>query len=375
MIHPPFCPNPKCSHHLTKRIRSTAWFRTAGNYSTKAFGKVRRFQCVDCKKYFSEQTFSIDYFAKKQFSYHRLLEHLYTTSSIRDIARSFQVKPDTVLNKLSRLARNATVLLSRVNTSFASSEHLVADGFESFCVSQYFPNNFNLLAGKDSQYLYWFDYVTLRRKGRMTDEQRERREELEKQFKADPKGIRKSFDYLLDVVAHTVCDSSSLSTDLYTDEHGTYKAAVKSDMILKCLKEQKRFKHVRVSSKAPRTTSNPLFAVNYLDRQIRKDMAEHVRETVCFARNVNRSMDRMVLYLTYHNFKKPFREQAGKMHSHAEEAGIATAELKKLSAGFYINRWFQTRDRLEGTLKKVWFREFETPLKKTKEYIPSYVSP
>jgi len=37
-----------------------------------------------------------------------------------------------------------------------------ADGFESFCVSQYFPNNIQLLVGSDSQHVYQIDYATIR---------------------------------------------------------------------------------------------------------------------------------------------------------------------------------------------------------------------
>ncbi len=68
-----------------------------------------------------------------------------------------------------------------------------------------------------------------------------------------------------------------------------------------------RLIHRRVDSRAPRTTSNPLFPVNYMDREFRKDLAEHVRETVRFARNVNHSMERLWVYLLSHNLFKRFR--------------------------------------------------------------------
>ena len=51
---------------------------------------------------------------------------------------------------------------------------------------------------------------------------------------------------------------------------------------LKALKAQGRYRHLRVSSRVPRTRLNPLFAVNYIDRQLRKDLDEHVRETCVF---------------------------------------------------------------------------------------------
>jgi hypothetical protein len=57
---------------------------------------------------------------------------------------------------------------------------LVSDGFESFCRSQLFPHAIHLLCGARSQYLFVADYATLRRKGRMTEEQKRMREALEK---------------------------------------------------------------------------------------------------------------------------------------------------------------------------------------------------
>ncbi|MFP4564035.1 MAG: hypothetical protein ACLFRY_12085 [Spirochaetia bacterium] len=41
---------------------------------------------------------------------------------------------------------------------------------------------------------------------------------------------------------------------------------------------------------------NPLFPVNYLDRQIRKDNSNHLRKTVQFSRDVDSRMERMAVY-------------------------------------------------------------------------------
>jgi len=35
------------------------------------------------------------------------------------------------------------------------------DGFESFCVSQYFPDNYNILVGRDSRFVCQWNYTTL----------------------------------------------------------------------------------------------------------------------------------------------------------------------------------------------------------------------
>ncbi|MCX7788486.1 MAG: hypothetical protein N2442_12415 [Spirochaetes bacterium] len=56
-------------------------------------------------------------------------------------------------------------------------------------------------------------------------------------------------------------------------------------------------------SRRARTRSNPLFAVNYLDREVRKDAANHVRETTRGSRNVKDLMNRLALNQVVHNYR------------------------------------------------------------------------
>ena len=372
MKRPPFCPRPTCPFH-TAAPPSKAWYHAAGWYDTRAFGEVERFRCKLCGKYFSTQTFSIDYYSKRTICYSRLYKHLITTSSIRDIARDFSVSVDVVLNKLSRLSRNCIGALQQLQREVRLNEHLAADGFESFTVSQFFPCHINLLAGMHSQLVYWFDYVTLRRKGRMTKEQRQQRSELEELFRADPKGIERSFGRLAGMLSHLICDGKRQTVILATDEHPAYHRALNIHFSLRALHAQRRFSRLLVSSKQPRTRMNPLFAVNYLDRQIRKDMAEHVRETVCFGRNVNRALDRMTVYLTYHNLRKPYREVRGDLRTHAEVAGVSERRVRSICYGMLSRRAFISKVKPEGRYRRMWLREYVTPLKRREEYRPLHI--
>ena len=369
---PLFCPNPLCPNHSPERKESAGWFTPNGTYSTRAFGTVQRFRCLSCGRGFSEQTFSIDYYAKRTLPYGELFHMLYTTSSIRDMARAFRVKPDTVLNKLSRLARNCLERLVKLNDMVRLQENLVADGFENFTVSQFFPCSINFLVGKRSQFVYWFDYVTLRRKGRMTEDQKARREELEHRFRADPKGIERSFEALSLACARYVSSGDRPKIFLYTDEHGTYNRVLTKSVVPKTLVKHGRIEHIRIPSKRARTVMNPLFSVNYIDRQLRKDVAECVRETVCFGKNISRCIDRLVVYLTYHNLYKPFREQKKLFYSHACAAGIPEDTVKGMTEGLFTERSFLGEKGIDGPYRKAWLRDYVTPLKKKEEYLPHF---
>jgi len=83
----PFCPNPECALH---QHAEGQWFLHAGYHSTKAFGKVARFRCRMCKKTFSTQSFSLDYYAKKRVSYWELMAHHCASESLRALSRIFR---------------------------------------------------------------------------------------------------------------------------------------------------------------------------------------------------------------------------------------------------------------------------------------------
>ena len=78
---------------------------------------------------------------------------------------------------------------------------------------------------------------------------------------------------------------------MYTDEKEQYRRALDEDPFTCRLKVTDSFSHTTINSKEPRTVMNELFSVNYLDREVRKDVPEYRRETVCvtFRNQCNRA--------------------------------------------------------------------------------------
>ena len=116
---------------------------------------------------------------------------------------------------------------------------------------------------------------------------------------------------------------------------------------LAALRDEGRILHRTVSSRAARTRANPLFPVNYLDRELRKDLHEHVRESVCFGRNVNRQMERLSLYLWWHNYMKRHRAR-GPARSHAAVAGYDLKLVEKGLLSIWDRRAWLTRIELDA---------------------------
>ncbi|MBL8968132.1 MAG: hypothetical protein JNG85_14090, partial [Spirochaetaceae bacterium] len=80
---PPFCPRPGCEHHREAPGFRYHAYKPRGAYATKAIGPVPRFRCTACGKTFSNQTFSVDYYAKRVVDYENLAGRLSSCECLR----------------------------------------------------------------------------------------------------------------------------------------------------------------------------------------------------------------------------------------------------------------------------------------------------
>jgi transposase-like protein len=353
---------------VKNKPRRGSWYQRDGTYASKCQGKrVQRFICKRCGKKFSTQTFSLDYGVKKRIPYRRVFDQINSGSGIRFLARNLGVTDKVITNRISRLARQAIGIHALLKNDFHLTEDLAADGFESFTWSQYFPNNIHLAVGKESQYLYGIDYAHIRRKGRMTEKQKLRRETLEKRWKAPPGDISASFARLVRHILRYRKENEGDPPVLYTDEKQEYRQV---------LKGVEGIRHLTISSHAARTVRNDLFAVNYYDREIRKDQSNHTRETVEFSRDVNNAMDRLWMYSAYHNYLKPYRtgRNGGKMPTHAECAGIPPGSILRVWKSFFTRRFFAGHLDLSDSQWYSWYRCYATPLKREVPWYPRYAA-
>ena len=109
--------------------------------------------------------------------------------------------------------------------------------------------------------------------------------------------------------------------------------------------------HTTISSKAARTRTNPLFSSDYSERELRKDQANHRRETECFSRNVANMMNRL---------------------THGEVPGISKEAIAYKRALLFRVRAFLSRAYIPALASRLWMRAFRTPLKKKADYLPKY---
>ena len=362
---PAFCPNTVCQNH--HHPHGKRWYKPFGWYDTKAHGKVKRYACRRCGKSFSEQTFRLSYYLHLNINFKDLFYRISACEGVRAMARYFQVTDKVIANRVGRLARQVMGVMAGLRVGFECREALAADGFESFIHSQYSPNNIHHLIGKTSQYVHACDLAHLRRKGRMTEYQKRKRERLEQGEKSLSGEIYTSFERICHTIREIAGNTERI--DLHTDEKREYRAVLVAHRYI-----DGKVWHLTTSSRKARTFRNPLWAVNYYDRELRKDQAAHVRETTRWSQETNNCMERLYVYAGYHNFFKPFRIKQRDTRSHAEVAGFDKKRLMGLLGSFFTRRFFFSRLQLSISEWLVWLRGHWTPFRPGYQSLPAYVT-
>ncbi len=321
-----YCPNRECRNH-NYPPQEDSWIRKKGFVTTKREGKVQRYQCRSCLTTFSLSYFSINYYTHRKLSYPRLLNHLVSCSGIRDMARAMNCSPGLITNRITRLSKSITSVCAKKNYELELFESVAADGLENFILSQYFPTNVNILVGQKSQFIYTFNAYHFKRKGACTINQKKRKSEIYAAALFEKRAASNRFREILDYLSEKADRSPIKSVFLDTDEHPVYYYQIKNHKAL-----SPKIYHRRTNSRAERNYQNKLFPCNYIDRQIRKDLAEYMRETVQFGRDMNNSIDRFTCYCFWHNFLKPYRinRKGRKYEHHSQAAGFTMNEIKKI---------------------------------------------
>jgi len=340
-FRPPFCPRPDCRGHWG----ATNWsYRKAGfHFRKRRPFRVQRYNCRLCNASFSFQSFQVSYWKKRPDLLAPVFLRVLACSAYRQIARELGVSHTTVMGIAAHLGRHSLLFQEQLLRKLKLDEPVVADGFETFEYSQYFPFHFNVAVGAESHFLYRFTDSPLRRKGRMTARQKARREMLEKTVgRPDPKAIEKEMAELLRLLPEG-------RIDLRTDEHPAYPRAVR--------RSGRSVTHSVTSSKQARTTGNPLFPVNLMDLLIRHSSSNHKRETIAFSKRRQNAVEKLAILQVWRNFLKSFSERK----QDATPAMRLGLTKRKLTVRKVMEeRLFVTRIGLPVRLRSYYFRNTVT---------------
>jgi transposase-like protein len=312
---PPFCPNPGCRFHHGPTT-SWRWVR-AGFFSRRAAPqRIQRFRCGHCGRYFSSQTFRTDYWLKAPELLSECFHAMTHCTGFRQLARKHECSPQTILGQVRRLGRHCQLVHERLRPKGEFAESLALDGLRTFEYSQYHPSEFHLLVGRASHFVYGFTHSELRRSGSMTARQRARRGELERAHgRPDPRSVEREVARLVGIAA-----AGATRLVLHSDEHHAYPRAFSR-------LEGLRVEQHTISSRAARTTANPLWVINLLDGLIRHSCANHKRETIAFSKATGSAIARMWVLVVWRNHLKWCSERR-RADTPAMRVGVCTKRLK-----------------------------------------------
>ena len=293
---PPFCPNEKCKHH--NRLPEQWHYKLFGTYRRLSDNrKIQRFRCRSCKRTFSTQTFSTTYWQKQPHLDAKVFTMVANGMCNRQIARELGVDPVTANRKIERLGRHCLLFLMRELRTAPAAREIVFDGFETFELSQYFPFHHNVAVEKGTDFILFFNDSELRRKGRMTDTQKRRRQELERKHgRPDPKAIEKAITELLSVVI-----DGHHRVKVYTDDHHQYRKPIQ--------RYRGVIDHSVIPGKQHRDKNNSLWEINLFDRFFRHSNANHTRETLAWSKRRQSSTDRLAIFAVWRNYMNGRRQK------------------------------------------------------------------
>ena len=343
---PPFCPNPKCPHHNLSGL-PFPYKRIGYFWRHQPPFRIQRFACRTCGRTFSTQTFSQTYWQKRPDLDPLIFMKTAGCMSNRQIARDLQVAPSTIDRHIARLGRHCMLFHLLQLEGRHDFDRSVVDGFESFEYSQYQPFHHNLAADPTSHFFIYFNDSPLRRKGRMTDSQKKRREELEETLgRPDPKAIEKDMKELLEFV-----HKGKSRATVFSDDHPAYKRSIKG-LPLEII-------HLVTPGKEHRDQHNRLYAVNLLDLLIRHSSANHKRETIAYSKRRQGSAERLVIFLVWRNYMKGISEKQRGSPTPAMLRGMVDRALQ--IPEILSLRIFRTLMELPDRWAQYYDRAVETP--------------
>jgi hypothetical protein len=342
---PPHCPNPQCRFH---HHSGGPWpFKKAGYYTRLITPRrIRRFTCKTCKRSFSTQTFSQTYWQKRPDLDAKILMKTVGGMANRQVARDLRVSPETINRHVARLGRHCMLFHWQMMHGCPPPTEVVVDGFESFELSQYYPIHHHVAVEKGTDFFIYFTDSELRRKGRMTEHQKKRRQGLERELgRPDPKAIEKDMRELLEVTL-----GPTGSARIFSDDHPAYKRSIRTMNV--------KIDHRITPGREHRDKNNSLWEVNLLDLLIRHCNANHRRETIAWSKRRQASAERLAILLVWRNYMKGRREKKRGSPTPAMEKGLMKRplEISELLSG----RMFRERNPLPPRWAEYYDRSVKT---------------
>ena len=287
---PPRCPNRDCPRHLDP---TPIFFSRQGSYRpTCRSDAVPRFRCKTCRKGFSLQTFRADYRDRRPDLNAKVVALLTSGVGLRQAARLTCLSVHAVQRKFRKIGRLVAALNHNLLRQLPPGRTYLLDELETFEDLSILPVTVPVLIEKESKLVVATDAAPIRRvRKRGSKKQRwQQKYELEHgkredRSRASVLGVMRHFRHLL----------AGGRAVLLTDEKTLYAKACRDllpDQVV----------HLQYSSKLPRNTFNPLFAINHTDAMLRDNCGRLRRRTWLVSKKAEYLRLQLELFAAYRNW-------------------------------------------------------------------------
>jgi hypothetical protein len=270
---PPLCPRPLCASHQPGA--PFPWQRK-GAYLRKCDGRVvQRFRCLTCRRFFSVQTFRVDYRLHKPTLHFALLDAFVSKVTQRQAARTLACTRKTVRHRLLLLARHSkafhVAVLERVRRKGGLTGEFQLDELETYEHSRRLaPVTMPVLIEQHSYFVVHVEAAALPARGNLRPADLEKKRQREKVSGPRRGGSRQAVDRCFEVLGR--CVTPGRRVPVATDRKSSYGPLLARRLSGVCA-------HARHSSTAERTRLNPLFQINHTLAMMRDGLSRLVRRT------------------------------------------------------------------------------------------------
>ena len=273
MFLPPHCPYTVCRSFAEP---DPGFFVRAGRYQPHCRPhQVPRFRCRSCGRRFSRQSFRADWRQKKPYLNATLLRLIVSCVGQRQAARALGVARRTVERRVRWLAAHASAFQEEGLRHAVLAGPFQLDEMESFEANRYQPVTVPVLIDRKSLFIVATAVGPLRRKGRMTPQQKRRRAEHEAVHGRRRAGSLRAVRRVLDRLVPLTEDQPVVLESDHKPLYGQLGRGMFGS----------RFAWRTHSASARRDRGNPLFPINHTNARLRHFLARLRRRTWCVSKS------------------------------------------------------------------------------------------
>ena len=300
MFVPPFCPYLSCSFHREPVPR---FFLRKGSYHPRCRNHpVPRFRCRSCGRSFSRQSFRADYRQKKPHLNAPFLHLMVSCVGLRQAARCLRVARRTVERRFVWLADHAAHYHGNRLRGALVSGPFQLDEMESFESNRYQPVTVPVLIHRKTFFLVAAAVGPLRRKGRMTRRQREKRCEHEALHGRRPSRSDAAVRRVLEALRPLTAAASPVILDSdHKPLYGRLGREIFGD----------RFRWRVHSASTRRDRTNPLFPINHTNARLRHFLARLRRRSWCVSKRRRALEDHLGVVALWSNYCRGITNRTG----------------------------------------------------------------